>query len=1108
MPAVRSILAAAFSAAFLLPACLEAQYFGRNKVQYRAFDFDIIGTEHFDVYYYQEERRAALDAARMVERSYARLSRLLQHEFSERKPLILYASHTDFQQTNTLHGIIDESTGGVTESAKGRMILPFTGDYASFDHVLTHELVHGFQFDVILRGGVPMDATPLMAPLPLWFMEGVAEYLSVGHVDAHTESWLRDAVLTGYMRSIDEMSVRDDYLSYRFGQSLWAYIGEKWGDDVVGILLQKAPGVGIPRAFVSTLGVTLEELNAEWLQSIRARYLPQVAERERPDRFAARLTTHARLEDPWFLSPAISPDGTSMVFLSQRDGFHFDLWLADARTGEVQKKLIEGAGDAGFESLRYMRSGASFSPDGGYLALAAKSGGGDVLYVYDLARERIVRKLHYPLNGLSNPSWAPDGRRLVFTGLDGGISDLYITDLEGDLQRLTDDRYAELHPAWSPDGRMIAFTTDRGPGMDLEGLVYGEMRVALYDLDDGAIEILPHQEGGKNANPVWAPDGRSLIWVGDRTGTNDLYHFDLETRRLARITNLLSGVIAVGPLSPVLSWSRSDRLLFTYFEQAGYNIYGVDDPRALPRDVITAAPMAAGNGTDTGAVNPALPADHDPVAGGGARNADIRHVSPLPATTARERGLSGISSFYRQGAEFRPSDAPGPDTMSIGPTSVVGLLERPAHALPDTTHFELRDYRVKFTADAIGRPSVGVQVGGYYGNGVYGGSYIALSDMLGNHNILLAASINGSLSDAAFYSGYSFLKRRANISMALLQQPLYRYIGGGYDIPLEVDGVVQSVAANVFVRDVVRGAQARVSYPFDPFLRLELGASGYHYSSDVLYRGFILESGDALDETHSLDRFGYWQPQAALVFDNARFGWTGPVGGRRYRLQVSRALGDLRFIEGLVDARNYLNLSQHAVFATRLVALIRDGGAADRFGAYWGGPYFLRGYDGGSFDLNSEECEASRERVAAGAASRCPVRDQLIGSSAALLNAELRVPVSRQLRIGFLGSFPPIDAVAFFDAGIAWDNRLCFDADPVAPGRCTTRRAQPVRLVWRRQAGQDPLLFRRPLLSYGLGMRMNVFYTVLRLDYAVPLNRPGRNGFGSGIWSVSFGPSF
>ena len=1085
----RAVLVATL-ATILLPVCLQAQYFGRNKVQYRSFDFDIIRTDNFDVYYYPVEREGALDAARMIERSYARLSRVLQHEFRERKPLIVYASHTDFQQTNALRGFIDESTGGVTESLKSRMILPFTGSYADFDHVLTHELVHGFQYDVILRRGIAADAAPMtVGRLPLWFMEGMAEYLSLGQVDALTQAWLRDAVLSGYIRSIDEMSQRDDYLSYRFGQSLWAYIGSKWGDEVVGILLQKAPRVGLDRAFASTLGVALEELSAEWLEDVRKTYLPQVAQYQNPHSFAQRITTHDDLGDPWFLSPALSPDGSQLVYLSQRDGFFLDLWLADARTGKVTRRLIEAASSADFESLRYMGSSASFSPDGRYVAFAAQTGGMDALYIYDLRARRIVRKMKFELNAIANPTWAPDGSRLAFTGNDGGLSDLFVTTLDGELQRLTRDRYADLHPAWSPDGSTIAFSTDRGPGTSLTDLTYGNMRVALYRLDDGAIDILPHQHEGKNINPVWSPDGRQLIWVSDRTGTNDLYLFDRDSSRLSRITELLSGAIATTPLSPVLSWSRSGRLAFNYFEEAGYNIYTVEDPRELPRMAVVSAPPVL-------AVEPAtVPSAPEPT-GPSAAQAELPPVS-----------LAGASSFYRGEDGFRPSDLSVAPARAGGPISVIALLDSAELALPDTLAFEHRDYRVKFTPDVVGRPTIGAQVGGHYGNGLYGGSYISLSDMLGNHNIVVAGNLNGSFSDAAFYSAYSFLKPRSNLGVAIMQQPLYRYLGGGDAIPVEIDGERREIAANVFTRDLVRSAQATMTYPFSTYRRLELGAGGYAYQTDLLYRGYDVDSGDPLEHDERLDRLAFWQPQLAMVFDNSLFGWTGPIYGQRYRLQISRTLGDLQFTEALLDFRKYLNYEQKAVFALRAVGLARIGGNADRlFRAYWGGPYFLRGYDGGSYDASSQECQQFRSDN--NSRSQCPVRDQLIGSSAAIVNAELRVPVIKELQIGLLGSFPPVDAVAFFDGGLAWMNELCTMADPMNIGRCADGAGEAVRVVWRRQPGQDPLLFRAPMFSYGLGLRINVFYTVLRLDYAVPLDRPDRARIGDGLFSFSFGPSF
>jgi hypothetical protein len=1083
------LLIAALLAPALGAAPAFAQYFGRNKVQYRTFDFQVIRTDNFDVYYYPEARDAALDAARMVERAYARLSRVLQHEFSERKPLIVYASHTDFQQTNALPFMLDESTGGVTESFKSRMILPFTGSYADFDHVLTHELVHAFQYDVIFRRGMFGDAAPVSMRLPLWFMEGMAEYLSIGRIDPHTASWLRDAVLNGYLRSIAEMSQRDDYLSYRFGQSLWAFVASRWGDEVVGILLQKAPRIGIERAFATTLRMTLDELNQEWQAAVRAEFLAQVTEYDRPHDFAAALTPRERLHDPWYLAPSISPDGTELVYLSQRDGFSFDLWLADARDGSPKRRLVQSARDASFESLRYMNSGAAFSRDGRFLAFASKAGGEDALNIYDLQRDRVVRRLRFGLNAILSPDWSPDGRHIVFTGLDGGLSDLFITDLDGELRRLTHDRYAALLPAWSPDGRHIAFTTDRA-GTDLHGLVYGNMRVALIDVATTAIDVLPHQDEGKNINPVWSPDGRHLIWVGDRTGTNDLYLFDLEDRTLARITNLLAGAIAVTPLSPVLSWSRAGPLLFTHFESAGYATFAVREPLALPRRPVP--PLLA----------------RDSAAAAAAGHADIVALpdTALDVTANDRAGLPGATaSYYRESdGRFRSSAEAPPRSAAAVPVSILALLDSAAAVLPDTADFEFRPYQVRFTPDMVGRPNVGAQVGGgYYGNGLYGGSYIALSDMLGNHNLLISASINGTLSDASVFAAYSFLKTRANFSAALWQVPLYRFMGGGY-MPLEIKGEERLIAANLFLRDIIRGAQFGLSYPFSTFRRVELTATGVSYRSEILFRGFDAVTYEPVELQQALHGFAYFQPQLATVFDNSVFGWTGPVAGRRYRAQISRTVGDLQFNEALIDFRNYLNWNRRVVLATRLVGLARFGGAAERFGLFWGGPYYIRGYDYNSFDPAAAECVDSRGDAADPSLSRCPARDQLVGASAAFFNSEIRFPIITELHLGSVAAFPPVDAIAFVDGGLAWDSRVCRVADYSRLDGCAPGQALDVALVWRRQPHQDPLLFRAPLFSYGVGLRFNLFYAVLRLDYAWPLHRPGRTG----RLSFSLGPSF
>src|SRR5467141_4080662 len=566
-------------------APLVAQYFGQNKVQYRTFDFQIIQTEHFEVYYYPAERVAALDAARMAERWYARLSRVLHHEFQGRKPIILYASQSDFQQTNVVDAS-GEGLGGVTEFFKHRMVLPFTGSYAELEHVIGHEMVHQFQYDVFSRGRIGAGVQTLVnvAP-PLWFMEGMAEYLSVGPIDNHTAMWLRDASLEGHLPTIEQLTYDPRIFPYYFGTALWAYIGEKWGDEVIGEILQGSTASGVEGAFKRALGLSLDDLSSEWRDAVQTTYLPQLAEHYRARRIAQPVLTRKRSDGTLHIAPALSPDGRDIAYFSEKNSFFVDLYLADAETGRVLRRLVKSTLNNNYESLRFINSAGSFSPDARYFAIAAKHKDKDDLVILDVKKGSEFRRIPIPLNGLTTPAWSPDGRQIVFTGYDGGLSDLFVVNADGsDLRRLTNDKYADLQPAWSPDGKTIAFATDRGPQTDFSQLRFGNMRIGLYHLDNGAIETLPHTEHGKNINPVWAPDGRSIAFVSDRSGISDIYLYDFGDHNLYQLTDVFTGVTGITPLSPALSWARqADRLAFAYYEDGEYNVYAVDNPRSLKR---------------------------------------------------------------------------------------------------------------------------------------------------------------------------------------------------------------------------------------------------------------------------------------------------------------------------------------------------------------------------------------------------------------------------------------------------------------------------------------------------------------------------------------------
>ncbi|HET7747276.1 MAG TPA: peptidase S9, partial [Vicinamibacteria bacterium] len=351
-------------------AAAHAQYFGKNPVQWERLQFEVLQTEHFDIHYYPEEKAAAEQVGRMAERWYARLSRTLDFALKERQPIVLYASHGHFQQTNTIGGAPGEGTGGVTEAYKRRIVMPLGASLAETDHVLGHELVHAFQYAMTGQGKVSTTNAPAALQMPLWFIEGMAEYLSVGPVDAHTAMWIRDAARKEKLPTIDQLdSAR--YFPYRYGQALWAYLAGRFGDEIAGRALRalNARTSDAGEVLKKVVGVDEKTLSREWHAALRAAAEPQVAGRKWASAFASPLITEKADGGDLNVGPALSPDGRRVAFLSERDLFSVELFVADAHTGKVTRRLSRSAIDPHLESLQFINSAGAWDRTGTRVAL-------------------------------------------------------------------------------------------------------------------------------------------------------------------------------------------------------------------------------------------------------------------------------------------------------------------------------------------------------------------------------------------------------------------------------------------------------------------------------------------------------------------------------------------------------------------------------------------------------------------------------------------------------------------------------------------------------------------------------------------------------------------
>jgi Tol biopolymer transport system component len=878
-----------------LPGSGGAQYFGRNKVQYEHFDFHIMRTPHFDLYFYPAESLVVHDAGRLAERWYARHSDSFRHTF-DRKSIVFYADQPDFQQTNVVGEELTEGTGGVTEGLRTRVVMPFTGIYADNDHVLGHELVHVFQYSVAEAGPGGLQR---LNTLPLWLIEGMAEYFSLGRDNTLTAMWLRDAAERDKLPTIHQLNTDPRFFPYRYGQALWAYVGGRWGDRAVVDVYRTSLRIGFEEGIRRVLGVSTDSLSKDWIAATRRAYLPALEGKTRPNQAGDPILQIDRKSGEMNLAPQVSPDGKLVAFFARRGLFEIELFVADAQTGHVIKKLAGPTSNAHFDAITFISSSGAWSPDNKKFAFIAQSEGNHEIALLDVESGNIERRIRVPgVGAISNIAWSPDGGTIAFSGQHGGLADLYLLDMSaGTVRQLTNDRYGDIQPTWSPDGKTLAFSSDRGPSTNFETMVFSDLQLSTLDIATGKISVFAAFPHGKHINPQYSPDGKNLFFISDQDGFCDIYRLEIATGSLFRVTKLSTGVSGITATSPAMSVAPSTgRMLFSVFEDQGYAVYALDASRTRGEPISPAAVVAS--------------------------------AGVLP-----------------------PGDTPGRAT-------VTNYLKDPLTGLVTGSEFTVVPYHSSFSLDAVGQPSLGVTAGGPFGTGVAGGVSFLFGDQLSDRQIGVAVQANGTVQDIGGQVQYANLKNRWNWGASVEHIP-YQY--GFYQNSQAANGLFQQdlVLQRVFLDQ----AGISTAYPFSSTRRIEFGAAATRvgYSTQVQSVLFDPFTGQPVQQNvtslPSFDPVYYGSASIAYVGDNSYSAFTNPIEGSRYRFEVSPTVGTITYNAVLADYRKYF-FARPITFAFRGLHYGRYGRSAEdsthMYPLFLGEETLMRGYSVGSFDLN--EC--------------------------------------------------------------------------------------------------------------------------------------------------------
>jgi hypothetical protein len=556
----------AVQAVFLLLAgatsSAHAQFgpFGQNKVQYRDFDWLVISGPRVDVYYYPEEEQIARMALTYAESAYVQLEYRLNHTVTQRIPLIVYASHTDFEQTNVLPFVPEEGILGVTEYLKRRVTVPFRGSYSEFRHTIQHELVHVFQLSMATQA-FQLYPRGHRAGTPLWWSEGLAEYLSSPQ-DTRDDMVVRDLVLAGRMPSIGLLNQTLSALVYPVGAELHAFLGDKYGDWRIPLLYQSLWKFGsFDEAMTAVYGKTPEQLTEEWHYALRQRYYPEVAGRA-PIQVPGNQIAELALKP---VSLGEMDGKQEIAYLSPGSGYTniYHVPLSGSARPEV---MVKGQRNPQFESFH--ESYSRMDSRNGVLVFGSKFGDRDALFFWDVEKAKVAGRYQFDsLVTVLSPSWSPDGNSVVFSGLSvGGLADLYELELsDGSLRRLTKDRYEDVDPSYMGDPDHVVFSSDRGPGGD-------DGALNLYSIETSTGEIRPLTSGPwRDESPRWDPDDARIYFTSDRDGTFNLYSID-STGDGRRETRVDGGLFDPAPVK------GDDRLAITGFSGLTWSLYtiGVD----------------------------------------------------------------------------------------------------------------------------------------------------------------------------------------------------------------------------------------------------------------------------------------------------------------------------------------------------------------------------------------------------------------------------------------------------------------------------------------------------------------------------------------------------
>lgn len=934
--------------------------FGQNILQYEKFDWQYIQSKYFDIYFYEDGISTKDFVEYESNEAYEKISNYLNWELKDRYTIVLYNSHNDFQQTNVINIYMPEGVGGVTELYKNRVVIPFDGSLIDLKHVLHHELVHLFINDMLYGGSVRSKMYSKVKSIPLWMNEGLAEYLATPW-DTNSEMWARDIAING--GQLPSLYQLNGYLAYRGGHSIWNFVCNKWGNQIIAEIFWNLKKSGnLDKTFENILGVNTEGLVEMWHKNLKKLYWPEIETRDNISDIASILIDHTKLKNSYNIGPSISPTGEKFAIYSNKSG-NMGIYLVSS-DGKFIRKIISGEETSKFEQLHILKPGISWSPDGNKLVFATKSGESDALYFLNLENNDI-EELRLNLEGIFQPVWNPNEEysEVAFIGSNGKQSDIYIYNYESkNLINLTNDWFSDQDPSWSKDGNKIYFISNRnnynftntGEFLHQADTSFNIDNNDIYKIDKENRKIIRITKTSWNESyPKELDNENNIIYLSDESGINNIYMYDGENSY--PLTNIATGITQFS------IDKNNNQILFSGLENLGFNIYSINNPTRF-KDKNIVIPAAEWRNFDL---------TYHPI---------IRNDDKMISKNSHD---SKYENFI-----FSNLDS-----------AKVSSISDPSNEIVINNNKVYKYDKPRFTLDFM-QASIGHDL--TYNN-TQGMAQILLSDIMGNHRIYINTEMEVDIENSDYVFEYHLLPNRIDWFFRAYH---YAYF---YDSYFDQDYFADKRIQNL-------GFSIAAKYPLDRFQRFESSANLNHSVEDNLeYNnfGYIEEIWEASNTV--------LQTSIKYVWDNSRWGGLNPIDGKKlyikYRFTPKYENSDYNFSCLTLDMRNYTRFDISSI-GLRLFAGHYFGDSSHKF-RLGGSPWIASNNSRQYIEANYLQQYFYEYAY--------PIRGVNLGSKQGekvlLVNLEYRLPMLMYYlpTVKWLGQ---INGVFFTDIGVTWNDHF------------------------------------------------------------------------------------